>query len=248
MSPRLSTIAGAALALALAFPAIGRTNDRDTNQKAVQDAIVQFGQPQPQSTPAPVTHILLPDDVTIRKGGTATFVVNGGGHGIAIYPVSRNTTRAGIAAQLCQGDATVCNATAMDPVTGIVGSQNLNYRIVDGKGNLIIVTGTNVAGGPAPQFARVDDPTDRLIATSTQLGSVVGAFLTGTALNTTTNVVTPGNQIAVRLLKTGRYLVICMNRAHSLNDHMFGFVNVVDDDDDDDDDNDDDGGGHEGHN
>jgi hypothetical protein len=24
---------------------------------------------------------------------------------------------------------------------------------------------------------------------------------------------------------------ICMNRAHSLNDHMFGFVNVVDDED-----------------
>ena len=32
--------------------------------------------------------------------------------------------------------------------------------------------------------------------------------------------------------KTGRYLVICMNRAHSLNDHMFGFVNVVGGDDD----------------
>jgi hypothetical protein len=28
-------------------------------------------------------------------------------------------------------------------------------------------------------------------------------------------------------LKTGRYLVVCMNRAHFLNDHMFGFVNVV---------------------
>jgi hypothetical protein len=34
-------------------------------------------------------------------------------------------------------------------------------------------------------------------------------------------------------LKTGRYLVICMNRGHSLNDHMFGFVSVVGEGDDD---------------
>ena len=27
--------------------------------------------------------------------------------------------------------------------------------------------------------------------------------------------------------KAGRYLVICMNRVHSISDHMFGFVNVV---------------------
>jgi len=38
-----------------------------------------------------------------------------------------------------------------------------------------------------------------------------------------------GNRIVYQFIKTGRYLVICMNRAHSLNDHMFGFVNVVGD-------------------
>ena len=27
--------------------------------------------------------------------------------------------------------------------------------------------------------------------------------------------------------KTGRFLVICMNRVHSISDHMFGFVTVV---------------------
>jgi hypothetical protein len=27
---------------------------------------------------------------------------------------------------------------------------------------------------------------------------------------------------------TGRYLVICMNRSHYLNDWMFGFVDVID--------------------
>jgi hypothetical protein len=38
---------------------------------------------------------------------------------------------------------------------------------------------------------------------------------------------TPGQLITYSFLKTGRYLVICMNRSHLLNDWMFGFVNVV---------------------
>jgi hypothetical protein len=33
--------------------------------------------------------------------------------------------------------------------------------------------------------------------------------------------------ITYRFLKTGRYLVTCMNRTHFLNDWMFGFVNVT---------------------
>jgi hypothetical protein len=36
-----------------------------------------------------------------------------------------------------------------------------------------------------------------------------------------------GQLVTYRFLKTGRYLVICMNRTHSLNDWMFGFVNVI---------------------
>ena len=35
-----------------------------------------------------------------------------------------------------------------------------------------------------------------------------------------------GQLITYAFLKTGRYLVICMNRTHFLNDWMFGFVNV----------------------
>jgi hypothetical protein len=38
-----------------------------------------------------------------------------------------------------------------------------------------------------------------------------------------------GQLITYQFLKTGRYLVICMNRTHHLNDWMFGFVNVVGD-------------------
>jgi hypothetical protein len=36
-----------------------------------------------------------------------------------------------------------------------------------------------------------------------------------------------GHVLSYRFLKTGRYLVICMNRSHFLNDWMSGFVNVV---------------------
>ena len=36
-----------------------------------------------------------------------------------------------------------------------------------------------------------------------------------------------GELVTYRFLKTGRYLVICINRSHFLNDWMFGFVNVV---------------------
>jgi hypothetical protein len=37
-----------------------------------------------------------------------------------------------------------------------------------------------------------------------------------------------GQLVTYRFFEKGRYLVICMNRSHSLNDWMFGFVNVVD--------------------
>jgi hypothetical protein len=252
---------GAALALIVAFPTIGRADDKH-EKKALKDAVVHFAQPQPQ-TPAPapvgaaVTHFLLPDDVTIRKGGTVTFVVNGGGHGIAIHPVSKKTTRDDIAADLCQGGANdadragralVCNATIVTGVDAIIGTQNLNYDITDAKGDLIIRTGENTTATPNP---RVDDTehTHRLLATSGRVrvcgpgesgpvcdasapgANPAGAFLTGTAPPAT-----PGNRIQVQFLKNGRYLVICMNRAHLMNDHMFGFVTVVGDGDDDDDD------------
>jgi hypothetical protein len=204
----------------------------------------------------------LPDDVTIRKGGTVTFVVNGNAHGIAIHPVSKKTTRDDIAADLCQGGvdeadregrAVVCNGLV---VTGkgtpvIIGTQNLNYDITDAKDDLIIRTGeNNPASGDATKVnPRVDDTehTHRLLATSRRVrvcgmgesepacdssapgANPAGAFLTGSAAPAT-----PGTRIQVQFLKTGRYLVICMNRGHALNDHMFGFVSVGGDDDEDD--------------
>src|SRR3954453_23042446 len=93
--------------------------DKDDKNKtppaaAVQDATVHFGQHQIQ-TPEPnppagngagasVTHFLFPEEVTIVKGGTVNFIVNGGGHGIAIHEVSKKTTREDIAEDLCDGN------------------------------------------------------------------------------------------------------------------------------------------------
>jgi plastocyanin len=270
---RTSIIVGAVLAAAVAIPTIGRADDGDQNEpQAVKDAVVQFGQPQPQTPPAAVTHFLDPDDVTIVKGGTVTFVVNGGGHGIAIHEVDEDTTRDDIADDLCQGGANeadragraqVCNGTVATGVTNpntgalVIGTQNLKYEITDGDDDLVIDTGFN------PPNPRVDDPTHshRLLATSGRIpgvadsptaappasGNPAGAFLVGTApaVAPATGFV-PGNRIQVTFEETGRFLVICMNRGHSLNDHMFGFVNVVDDDEDEDDD--DDNSGHGGHN
>ena len=266
MKSRSWLVFGAALALTLALPMMGRADDKD---RPAKEWTVNFGQPQPQTPdPAPpaganaaqVTHFLVPNDLTIVKGDSVTFVVNGGGHGIAIHPVARKTTRADIAEDLCDGNnneaddannaianrharAAVCNGAVItgQSVNGtpVVGTQNLEYMITDGKDNLIIDTGFNADGAVNP---RVDDTTHthRLLGTSGRsaagdtsgLAAIrdnpAGAFLTGSAAPTTV-----GNRIQVHFLKTGRYLVICMNRGHALNDHMFGFVNVVENEDDD---------------
>ena len=169
--------------------------------QAVDDAVVQFGPEHPQPA-APLQHRLIPDEVTIHKGGTVLFMLNGGGHRVTIYEVSDHTTRADIEADLCQGGVTVCN--------GAAGTQNLQYLITDGKGDLIIDTQTNLE-----QLFINYLPGQLLMAG----GPMV---LTGT---TALGVV--GHQVRYRFEKTGRYLVICGTRGHSLNDWMFGFVDVV---------------------
>src|SRR5262245_31732771 len=194
---RAIPIVTAALALALVFPLTVKTKD-----KAPQNVIVNFGDPVILAGAA--NQVVVPDEVTIRKGGTVTFVVNGANHGIALYPVSKDTTRDGITAQLC----------AHNPVCSNPAFANEDHTIRDGKDNVIIMTGTN------PPFQRVDDPTDRLLATSTQIDGLAGVFLTGTTATTT------ATQLQYRFTKPGRYLVICMNRGHYLTNWMFGFITV----------------------
>jgi plastocyanin len=170
-------------------------------QQAVDDAVVQFGPQHPQPAP-PLLHRLVPDEVKIHKGGTVLFVMNGGGHRVLIYEVSNHTTREDILADLCQGGPTVCNTTA--------ATQNLQYVITDGNGDLIIDTETNV------QQPFINYLPGQLLSVG---GPVV---LTGTSATGAA-----GHTVRYRFDKTGRYLVICGTRGHSLNDWMFGFVDVV---------------------
>ena len=65
----------------------------------------------------------MPDEATVREGGTVTFNVNGGGHGIAVYLSARTPREKTFRKTLCQGGAGVCNATT--------GTANLAYDIVD---------------------------------------------------------------------------------------------------------------------
>jgi hypothetical protein len=196
----LRTIPIVIATLAFVFPLAARTNDN-----APFDVIVNFGDPVALAGDA--NQVVVPDEVTISKDETVTFVVNGGGHGIAIYPVSDKTTREDITAQLCAHDPVL--GTCTDPTFA-----NADHSIRDGKDNVIIVTGTN------PPFQRVDDPTNRLLATSTQIGNTSGVFLTGTTATT------PGTQLQFLFTKSGRYLAVCMNRNHFLSNWQFGFVTV----------------------
>ena len=198
-----SSIVGLALAVTLAF-SMGACSDNDDSAPAA--VTVQFGQNKFPQDPAPANYILDPNDVTIKKGGTVTFEVNGGNHGIAIYPVGRQTDRENINADLCQPSPAVCNPQG-------AATSNLRYSITDDTGNLIIDTGTN------PPINRVNDPKDRLL----YAGDPV--FLPGRAAADA-----PAQVVLHRFQKEGRYLVICINRNHFINDRMFGFVNVVDDD------------------
>src|SRR5215210_1898270 len=195
MTTSFMTITTTLSALAVSLVA-GAT--AQTNAPPVHDAVVHFGHQQPQPEPASEKHVLDPNDVSIFKGGTVTFMMNGTGHGIAIYPVSKNTTREDIAEDLCQGGPDVCNVpnmTAAQP-----------YTITDGDGNVVIA----VASFPTQRL--VDSAPGQLFSA----GGMPGVLLTGstpTAL---------GNQVKYRFAEDGRYLVICINRVHALNDWMFG--------------------------
>ena len=200
MKPALTTTTALVWSIGIVVWIGASANQDQTNKPAVPDAVVNFGAPHPQPA-SPAHHVLAPDDVTIFKGGTVTFVMNGTGHGLAIYPVSKNTTRMDIAEDLCQGGPAVCNVTAQ--------TAQRQYLITDGSGQLVIDTGTF--------------PAQRLVdSTPGQLFSAgPGVLLTGSTPTTA------GTQVRYRFVEDGRYLVICINRVHSINDWMFGFVNVV---------------------
>jgi hypothetical protein len=161
-------------------------------------------------------HHLTPEESVLAKGGELTLQVNGGGHAPAIYKVSKDTTRFDLGQFLCPGDDPEhIDHPRDEPCNLVLGTGAANaakeHIIKDGDGDVVIVA----APAGAPPLNLVWSPPGRL--QSTRVGN---AFVAN------------DTKITYRFLKTGRYLIICMNRSHFLNDWMFGFVNVVGDGDD----------------
>jgi plastocyanin len=161
----------------------------------------------PGPTP-PQYHFVVPDEVTIAKGETVTFKVNGGGHGVAIYPVSAHTQRIDIIDGLCDvGPGLACGLSHQEA-----------HLVKDRKGDVIIDIPADTTNPPF-----FDISPGRIFAAA---GGTAPPFLNGAA-NPATPTSPDGVRFQYRFEKTGRYLVICTNRVHSIRDHMFGFVEVV---------------------
>ena len=243
MKRRRTILVGAlALAVAVAVPMIGRAQDRDKDRQqladgaidlkaaqdkdtdkdkdgdrdkdkvvGVQELLVEFGRPGTAGG-TPANHFIdFLNGTAVNRGGTVVFRVNQGGHGVSVYAVSKNTSREVIRAGLCPTRNT-CTAAF------IAG----DHLIMDGEGNVVVDTGTN------PPFARVDDAGRILVGTAAQAtDTVAGRFHQGVAANAANG----PEQIRIKFSKKGRYLAICMNRNHSINDWMFGLFDVVEPED-----------------
>src|SRR5262245_13512792 len=197
----VSLVGGVALACSLAVITEAQS------QLLSDTTVMNFGPVNSTAPPmSPPLHVVVPDEVTIAKGETVTFMVNGGGHGVAIYPVSHGTTRADIIAGLCD----------TGPGCGLPASQAA-YLVRDHKGDVIIDIPADTTLPPIYDYAP-----GRVFGA---IGGIPGPFLNGAA-----GLALPpaqGVRFQYKFEKTGRFLVICMNRVHSISDHMFGFVEVV---------------------
>ena len=231
MYARLTSVL-VAWAAVMAIPALGWAQ----HQHAASDASVDFGI-LPTTTPlgpppclqaggiggpadpcAYLIHRLTPEEVTVAKGGQVTFQVHGGGHGLAIYEVSKDTTRNELGQYLCAGLDPSTIADPEDHDCNLLASNaNARHVVADGKGDVVIVADANPTGANTHPLNRVWYEPGRLMS----MGG--NQFLNGGTAPAN------GQLISYRFLKAGRYLVICMNRVHFLNDWMFGFVNVVGD-------------------
>jgi hypothetical protein len=160
-------------------------------------------------------HHLTPEETTIDKGGEVSFQVHGGGHGMAIYEVSKDTTRDQIGQFLCPGrdPATIANPED-HPCNLNDENAGAEHVFVDGHGTEFVV--------PAGEAIH---PNNRVWVVDGRLMSA-GAFQFLNGGTVPAGPTSNGQMLTFRFLKSGRYLVICMNRVHFLNDWMFGFVNV----------------------
>ena len=209
--------------------------DLTHEHSATQDAAVDFGVlPTAPLGPPPCLqsgaiggpadpcayklHHLTPEETTILKEGEVTFQIHGGGHAMAIYEVSKDTTRDEIGQFLCAGTdpSTIANPT--DHVCDLsAANASAAHIISDGHGDVVIVASQNVTNA---------HPDNRVWSVPGRLMSAGGRqFLNGGTIPA--GPTSDGQLVTYQFLKTGRYLVICINRSHLLNDWMFGFVNVV---------------------
>jgi hypothetical protein len=167
-------------------------------------------------------HHLTPEEVTVVKGGQVTFQIHNGGHGLMIYAVDRETTREDIGQWLCPGDdPSTLPVPALHHCNLSVANANAEHVIKDADGDVVIVASPNLTN---------QHPDNRVWYEPGRLMSI-GArqFLNGGTIPAGPNA--DGQLVSYRFLKPGRYLVMCMNRTHALNDWMFGFVNVGGNDD-----------------
>src|ERR1044071_2231769 len=95
-------------------------------------------------------HHLVPEEVTIQKGGEVTFQIHGGGHGMAIYEVSKDTTRDEVGQFLCPGtDPEKIGTPGAHPCNLNALNSGANHIILDGHGDVVIVSGLGGAAHPA---------------------------------------------------------------------------------------------------
>lgn len=225
--------AGAAVAM-LPLVGLAQQGDLTHSQEAVHSAAVDFGvlptaplgpPPCAQVPPfgAPTDpcgfklHHLIPEEVTVFKDGQVTFQIHGGGHAMAIYEVSKDTTRDQIGQFLCAGvDVTTLDDPALHPCLGSAVNANAPRDITDGHNDVVITVAAGAATHPGN---RVWSEPGRLMSAGALQFLNGGTIPAGPTSN--------GQLVTYQFLKTGRYLVICANRFHLLNDWMFGFVNVV---------------------
>jgi hypothetical protein len=160
-------------------------------------------------------HHLTPEETDVDKGGEVTFQFHGGGHAFAIYEVDKKVTRDDVGQALCPGDdpstiespgAHLCNLSAL----------NANAAHVIDIGHETLAVPANVTN---------THPDNRVWVVDGRLMSAGGRqFLNGGTIPAGAS--SDGQLVTFRFEKNGRYLIICMNRVHFLNDWMFGFVNV----------------------
>ena len=232
---RVNSLLVAAAVLAAPAAAYAQNGDLTHNRPAEASATVDFGVlPTGPIGGAPCLqaggiggpadpcsyklHHLTPEEVTITKGGEVTFQIHGGGHGFAIYEVSKDTTRDELGQYLCAGqDPKEIADPALHPCNLLAANADRKHEIKDGHDDVVIVAQPNVTNL---------HPDNRVWSPEGRRSSAGGIqFLNGGTVpaGPTSN----GQLITYQFLKAGRYLVICMNRTHFLNDWMFGFVNVV---------------------